>query len=208
MVAGTVGVAAIYSVGLHHMSRYVKVFEERHPAGQRPPGVPASQPRGGAGDRRRGRAGLALLSQEVARPERDSPGARRRWCWRSIRRIASRAGPSVPVSELDGEPFIAFDPELPIRRAIDRFLRQHDGPGRTSSSNSTTSRTSSDAVEIPSGVSILPEPSLAHEVKAGTLVAVPIEGHGPGRPADPPAGDHPPAARLPRSGGGEVPGAC
>ena len=28
------------------------------------------------------------------------------------------------------------------------------------------------AVEIPSGVSILPEPSLAQEVKAGTLVAV------------------------------------
>src|SRR6476660_976529 len=30
-VAGTVGVAAIYSVGLHHMSQYVKIFEERHP---------------------------------------------------------------------------------------------------------------------------------------------------------------------------------
>ena len=35
------------------------------------------------------------------------------------------------------------------------------------------------AVEIPSGISILPEPSLAREVKAGTLVAVPIEGDGP-----------------------------
>src|SRR4051812_1050720 len=30
-VAGTVGVAAIYSVGLDHMSRYIKVFEARHP---------------------------------------------------------------------------------------------------------------------------------------------------------------------------------
>src|SRR5262249_40122238 len=30
-VAGTVGVAAIYSVGLHHMSQYVKIFEERYP---------------------------------------------------------------------------------------------------------------------------------------------------------------------------------
>src|SRR5580658_4692479 len=33
-VAGTVGVAAIYSVGLHHMSRYVRTFEERHPAAE------------------------------------------------------------------------------------------------------------------------------------------------------------------------------
>ena len=30
-VVGTVGVAAIYSVGLNHMSQYVKTFEERHP---------------------------------------------------------------------------------------------------------------------------------------------------------------------------------
>ena len=35
------------------------------------------------------------------------------------------------------------------------------------------------AVEIPSGISILPEPSLAREVEAGTLVAIPIEGDGP-----------------------------
>ena len=31
------------------------------------------------------------------------------------------------------------------------------------------------AVEIPSGISILPEPSLVQEIKAGTLVAIPIE---------------------------------
>ncbi len=36
------------------------------------------------------------------------------------------------------------------------------------------------AVEIPSGISILPEPSLAREIKAGTLVAVRIDGQDPG----------------------------
>src|SRR5580704_14358757 len=30
-VTGTVGVAAIYSVGLNHMDRYVKIFEQSHP---------------------------------------------------------------------------------------------------------------------------------------------------------------------------------
>jgi DNA-binding transcriptional LysR family regulator len=35
------------------------------------------------------------------------------------------------------------------------------------------------AVEIPSGIAILPEPSLAREVRAGTLVLVPLEGNGP-----------------------------
>ena len=62
-VVGTVGVAAIYSVGLHHMSRYVKTFERASPAGERPAGVPAPQPRGRAGHQRRGRAGLALVSR-------------------------------------------------------------------------------------------------------------------------------------------------
>jgi hypothetical protein len=32
-------------------------------------------------------------------------------------------------------------------------------------------------VEIPSGISILPQPSLAQEVRAGTLASVAIEGH-------------------------------
>ena len=62
-VVGTVGVAAIYSVGLHHMSRYVKTFEERHPAGERPARVLAPEPRARAGDQRRGRAGLAVVSR-------------------------------------------------------------------------------------------------------------------------------------------------
>jgi len=30
-VFGTVGVASIYSVGMHHMSQYIKTFEERFP---------------------------------------------------------------------------------------------------------------------------------------------------------------------------------
>ena len=37
---------------------------------------------------------------------------------------------SVAVAELDGEPFVAFDPDLSIRRAIDRFLR-HMSSGRS-----------------------------------------------------------------------------
>ena len=35
------------------------------------------------------------------------------------------------------------------------------------------------AVEIPAGVAILPEPTLAREVKAGSLVAVRIDGQDP-----------------------------
>ena len=97
-------------------------------------------------------------------------------------RLANRT--SVPVSELSGEPFVAFDTELSIRRAIDRFLRRHDVEVDVVLEFDNIENIKR-AVEIPTGVSILPEPSLAHEIKAGTLKAIPIEGHDPatGSPA-------------------------
>ena len=88
-------------------------------------------------------------------------------------RLANRT--SVPVSELSGEPFIAFDTELGIRRAIDRFLRKHDVEVEVVLEFDNI-ETIKRAIEVPTGVSILPEPSLAHEVKAGTLKAIAIEG--------------------------------
>ena len=91
-------------------------------------------------------------------------------------RFAHRS--SVIVAELDGEPFVAFDPDLSIRRAIDRFLRRHDVQVEVVLEFDNIENIKR-AVEIPSGMSILPEPSLAQEVKAGTLVAIPIEGEDP-----------------------------
>ena len=102
------------------------------------------------------------------------------------------------MAELDGEPFVAFDPDLSIRRAIDRFLRHHDVQVDVVLEFDNIENIKR-AVEIPSGISILPEPSLAQEVKAGTLVAIPIEGRRPRRPAHPPPGDHSPAAGQPRA---------
>lgn len=82
---------------------------------------------------------------------------------------------SVPITELEGEPFIAFDPELLIRRSIDRYLRHHSIQVDVILAFDNIENIKR-AVEIPSGISILPEPSLSREIKAGTLVAVPIEG--------------------------------
>ena len=111
------------------------------------------------------------------------------------------------MAELDGEPFVAFDPDLSIRRAIDRFLRRHDVQVDVVLEFDNIENIKR-AVEIPSGVSILPEPSLAHEVKAGTLVAIPIEGDDSERPSHSPTGDRSPAAGQPRARGGQVSGAC
>jgi len=176
-VAGTVGVAAIYSVGLHHMSQYVKVFEKRHPRAT--VRLEYLHPSRVLERVTHGEAELGLLSCPRKWPELNVITWREEAMVLAVHpshRFAHRA--SVPVAELDGEPFIAFDADLSIRRAIDRFLRHHSVPVDVVLEFDNIENIKR-AVEIPSGVSILPEPSLAREIKAGTLVAVRIEGQDP-----------------------------
>jgi DNA-binding transcriptional LysR family regulator len=85
---------------------------------------------------------------------------------------------TVDIRELAGETFVAFDGDLSIRRAIDRSLRHHDVDVEVVLEFDNIENIKR-AVEIPAGVSILPEPSLMREVRAGSLIAVRIEGQDP-----------------------------
>jgi DNA-binding transcriptional LysR family regulator len=179
-VAGTVGVAAIYSVGLHHMSQYVRIFEERHPrASVR---LEYLHPRRVLERVTSGEVELGLLSCPRKWPDLNVITWREEAMVLAVHpshRFAHRE--SVAVTELEGEPLIAFDPDLSIRRTIDRFLRHH-GVSVDVVLEFDNIENIKRAVEIPSGVSILPEPSLAQELKAGTLVAVQIDGQDPNAP--------------------------
>lgn len=176
-VAGTIGVAAIYSVGLHHMSRYIKIFEQRHPRARvhleyLHPSRVLERVHGGEAE-------LGLLSYPRKWPELTVLTWREEPMVVTVHpghRFAGRS--SVGVAELDGEPFVAFDSDLSIRRAIDRYLRHHAVQVDVILEFDNIENIKR-AVEIPSGISILPEPSLAREIKAGSLVAVPIAGDGP-----------------------------
>ena len=173
-VAGTVNVAAIYSVGLHHMSQYVKFFEERHPEASVK--LEYLHPRRVLERVTGGEAELGLLSFPRKWPDlnvitwREEPMV---LAVHPSHRFAGRE--RIPVAELEGEPFIAFDSDLSIRRAVDRFLRRHSVAVDVVMGFDNIENIKR-AVEIPSGVSILPEPSLAQEIKAGSLAAIRIEG--------------------------------
>jgi DNA-binding transcriptional LysR family regulator len=176
-VVGTVSVSAIYSVGLHHMSRYVRRFEQRYPrANVR---LEYLHPRRVLERVTSGEGELGLLSFPKKWPDLNVIAWREEPMVLTVHpshRFAHRR--TVPVRELEGEPFVAFDSELSIRRAIDRFLRRHEVEVDVVLAFDNIENIKR-AIEIPSGISILPEPSLSHEVKAGTLVAIPIEGSGP-----------------------------
>ena len=178
-VVGTVGVASIYSVGLHHMSRFVRAFGERYPGASvrleylHPTRVVEAVTGGGAE--------LGLVSFPKRWPELTVIPWRVEAMVLAVHPSHRFAGlDSVDVRDLDGETFVSYDADLSIRRAIDRSLRHHDVSFRVALEFDNIENIKR-AVEIPSGVAILPEPTVAREVAAGTLVAVRIESPDPAR---------------------------
>ncbi len=176
-VVGTVVVSAIYSVGLHDMSGYVKLFEERYPGAS--VRLEYLHPRRVLERVISGDAELGILSYPRKWPELNVTTWREEPMVLAVHpshRFATRR--SVSVAELSGEPFVAFDADLSIRRAIDRFLRHHEVQIDVVLEFDNIENIKR-AVEIPSGIAILPEPSLLQEVKSGSLVAIPIESPDP-----------------------------
>ena len=77
----------------------------------------------------------------------------------------------VSPADLDGARFVAFDHDLPIRRAIDRALKQH-GVKVDVAMEFDNVETIKQAIGIAAGISILPAPTVQKESEIKTLAAV------------------------------------
>jgi DNA-binding transcriptional LysR family regulator len=169
-VAGRVRVAAIYSVGLHHMSRYVQEFRAQHPKANvrleylHPERVLESVEHGDAD------LGIVSYPRSTRLVEAEP--------WREERLVivCSPENPlasldEAPLSALNGLPIVAFDPDLVIRHEIDRVLHAHDVSPEVVMEFDNI-ETIKRALEIDAGFAILPEPTVLREVAAGTLARV------------------------------------
>ena len=94
-------------------------------------------------------------------------------------RLAGRE--SVEPGELSGERFVSFDEDLAIRRALDRFLRVC-GVTVERVLQFDNIQMIKEAVAIGSGISILPEPTVALEVELKRLATAPFRGAELSRP--------------------------
>ena len=171
-VAGRVRVASIYSVGLHHMNRYLHQFLSQYPkANVR---LEYLHPHKVYEAVENDQADLGLVSYPKAS--------------RTIKAIGWRVEPMVLVcapthrfaklsqvalEEVAGEPIIGFDADLTIRREIDRSLFEHRSDVRVVMEFDNI-ETIKRAIEIDAGVALLPAPTVVREVEAGTLAAVPL----------------------------------
>ena len=165
-------VAAIYSVGLHDMSHYLQRFMSLHPKARVQ--LECLHPHKVVEAVLNDEADVGIMSyppQDKALsiiPLRSEPMA---FVCHPQHRLARRR--AVTPEDLSGEPFVAFDAGLTIRKAIDRALRQ-----RNVKLNITMAfdniETIKQAIMIGAGVSLLPRHTVDKEAGIRTLVAVPF----------------------------------
>jgi len=81
-------------------------------------------------------------------------------------RLARRR--TVRLAELNGEPFVAFERDIPTRKTIDRVLRTHRVSVDTVMEFDNV-ETIKRSVEVGTGLSILPATTVTREARSGTL---------------------------------------
>ncbi len=81
----------------------------------------------------------------------------------------------IKLKTLNEQKFVAFEPDIPTRKAVDKMLKDRGVEVQTVMEFDNI-ETVKRAVEIDSGITILPEETVKEEVAKATLAAVPLEG--------------------------------
>ncbi len=169
-VVGEINVATIYSVGMHELHPYITEFLRRYP---------------GARTRlefsRANRIYEAVISGAadlgiVAYPARRSgldivPFKEDELVLVCHPRHSLASYRTVDIVKLKGQSFVAFERDIPTRRAIDRILRENRVKVNVTMEFDNL-ETIKRGVEIDAGVSILPLMTVEREISLGTLAAV------------------------------------
>lgn len=169
-ISGLVRVAAIYSVGLHDMRRCMQEFMLKYPkANVRLEYLHPSKVLDAVVN---AEVDLGIISYPTPSPDLNVIPLR-------SERMVVVCPPGHPLAkhqtitadQLQGLDFVSFDRELIIRKDIDRYFRQHSINVRMVMEFDNI-ETIKEAVEIGSGVSILPEPTVRDDVENGLLAAI------------------------------------
>lgn len=173
VVAGELRIATIFSIGLHELPPCLKEYRHAFPSVdvrveyRRSAEVYAAV--------LEGRADVGLVAYPTLRR-----GLTSVTFWKDRLKLICCPGhplasrKKVVLADLAGGKFIAFEPDLPTRREVDRALRKAGVRVRTLLELDNI-ETVKKAVEVEDGISIVPETAVQTEVEAGALVAVEID---------------------------------
>ena len=172
VVSGVLRISTIHSIGLHELPPYLKRFRREFPLVEvrvdyrRSADVYASI--------MENRSDIGLVAYPATRR-----GITPTVFWRDRlvvicapgHHLASRA--HLTLSNLNGEKFIAFEPDVPTRREVDRQFRFAGAKVKVAFEFDNI-ETVKRAVEIENAISIVPRTSVRPEVDAGQLVSIDI----------------------------------
>ena len=170
VVAGTVRVATVHSIGLYELSTQLKRFLKAFPQVQLQLGYSRSSKI--YEDALKGGIDLGIVAYPNKRPGITViPLREDRLVLVVPPTHAFAKHRTISTNRLAGEPLVGFDRDIPTRRETDRVLRKHDIDPRyvTELDNVEVMKR---VVEIGLGIAILPEQAVRPEVKGGTLVTV------------------------------------
>jgi DNA-binding transcriptional LysR family regulator len=173
IISGTIRVATIYSIGLHDLPPYIKKFLKTYPT------VHIHVEYRRANQVYEDVLGNVVDIGLVAYPTRDSKLETVSLRKDSLVLIthpqhALAKAKSVKLGAIAGQKFIAFEPDIPTRKAIDKHLRDRGvsvQPVMEFDNIETVKR----AVEIDAGIAIVPQATVTQEISKQTLAQVTFE---------------------------------
>jgi DNA-binding transcriptional LysR family regulator len=173
IISGTIRVSTIYSIGLHDLPPYIKRYLKTYPTVNvhveyRRANQVYEDVLGNVVD-------MGLVAYPIRDPKLEIVALRKE----NLVLICHPQHPlakskSVKLSGLAGQKFVAFEPDIPTRKAIDKVLREGGVqvmPVMEFDNVETVKR----AVEIDAGVAMVPIGTVTQEVTKQTLAALQIE---------------------------------
>lgn len=173
VISGTIRVATIYSFGLHDLPPYLKKFLKSYPT------VNVHVEYRRSNQVYEDVASNVVDLGIVAYPQKESRLEIVPLRKESMVLICSPNHPlarhkTIKLSDLQGQRFIGFEPDIPTRKATDKILREH-GVTVNHVMEFDNIETVKRAVEIEAGVAIVPQGTILAEVGRGTLRQVQFE---------------------------------
>jgi DNA-binding transcriptional LysR family regulator len=171
-VSGTLRVATVYSIGLHALTPAVKAFLAEYPQVNlhleylRTNRIYDALLAGGID------CGIVACPREQPQIEVVPLADERMVLIAPPSHPLAGNGP-VSLSALDGQPFVAFDHDIPTRTMTDEALRER-GVSVEVVQEFDNIETIKRVVEIGLGVALVPEPTVRREVRDGTLAVMPL----------------------------------
>lgn len=174
VISGTIHISTIYSIGLHELPPYITKFLKEYPSVN----VRVEYRRSNLvyEDILHNSVDLGLIAYpSKLRQLEVIPFLEDRLVVICNPEHSLAKRKSVEIADIAGESFIAFDQDIPTRKATDQMFRDQKvelDPVMEFDNIETVKR----AVEINAGISIVPQATVVQEIKQDLLRAIPIKG--------------------------------